>query len=215
MMVYSRWTKHDKTDVPTSVKCGCLIASTNKPCKLKPTYFIHATDTWTCGRHLQKSLPECSICMSSMKKKQEKQLSCGHVFHVKCLSTWEHKNRYPTCPVCRTVYFASGWKPHRVPQQMVVTFDETNESSEHDRILTASVLVEMAIYNYITQPTVQELLRVGGHDWNITLGNHFCAPILEDGTVIWSQTDYEHFTFKLIKVLRSAMHNNFDDTNQL
>lgn len=62
-----------------------------------------------CWRHgLQKGLVEpssneCSICYEVITTKDKKKTSCGHVFHMSCLSKWfERSAEYrPPCPMCR------------------------------------------------------------------------------------------------------------------
>ena len=43
--------------------------------------------------------PECAICLEEIEKKDEKILSCNHVFHKECIDLWTQKN--PICPYCR------------------------------------------------------------------------------------------------------------------
>ena len=40
----------------------------------------------------------CSICLEECKT-STKQLTCGHVFHKKCINKWLNKKK--TCPLCR------------------------------------------------------------------------------------------------------------------
>jgi hypothetical protein len=43
---------------------------------------------------------DCSICMCPLKRIGQITLSCGHHFHLDCISEWScHKN---SCPLCRT-----------------------------------------------------------------------------------------------------------------
>ena len=42
---------------------------------------------------------ECIICTEAINK--AKQLSCGHFFHLICISKWLEKG-HNTCPVCRS-----------------------------------------------------------------------------------------------------------------
>jgi len=44
---------------------------------------------------------ECSICHGNIKSSQNKKLSCGHSFHMKCIYSWLPVA--PTCPICRQV----------------------------------------------------------------------------------------------------------------
>ena len=44
----------------------------------------------------------CSICLSTMKNKTIKTLSCGHKFHYDCiLQLVMRKNFFIKCPLCR------------------------------------------------------------------------------------------------------------------
>ena len=207
--MYSRWTRYNcKTDIPQDARCHCLVAKTGEPCLIKPTYFIHATDTWACGRHLQKSLPECSICMCEMSKKSEKRLACGHVFHEKCLSTWEDTTKEPRCPMCRTAYFASGWHPMSLPTEVEIGY-QGYDCSEHNRIMIHSVMMEFVRYHYITEPTVRELVCMFGSEW------YTCftfAPVFKDGTVGWSQMDYTHRTVRMLRRLEDKIYSDIDSS---
>ena len=42
---------------------------------------------------------ECSICFQKIKWYNKKSLSCGHVYHKKCLQEWFKKKQ--VCPYCR------------------------------------------------------------------------------------------------------------------
>ena len=46
---------------------------------------------------------ECSICLahiSSRSTRSTKKLPCNHIFHSKCIHSWETNGGY-TCPLCR------------------------------------------------------------------------------------------------------------------
>ena len=61
---------------------------------------------WYCQKHLRvnKSTEECSICFVDMCDKRDRiELSCGHFFHIRCLSQC-HK---ATCPLCRKQFSSS------------------------------------------------------------------------------------------------------------
>ena len=47
------------------------------------------------------NINECSICLDSISKTDEKVLSCTHAFHWKCIKKWFHNHK--TCPICRKV----------------------------------------------------------------------------------------------------------------
>ena len=235
LTMYSRWTQYRrKADVPQDARCHCLVAKTGEPCLVKPSYLIHATSTWACGRHLQKALPECSICMCEMSKKAERRLPCGHVFHEKCLSRWEDTTEEPTCPTCRSVYFASGWRPMPLPpgmgscydgivlrscyDEIVLRWDRVTMSngSQHLCLLMQSVLIELLHHHYITEPTVCELARACGPDWCVSWRDFIPAPVFKDGTVCWSQMDRTHPTYRVLSYLEDNLYYDayfFQDSN--
>jgi len=52
---------------------------------------------------------ECPICISTMEKKKCVMLSCSHLFHSKCLASYEkftvtNNSKAPACPICRSAY---------------------------------------------------------------------------------------------------------------
>ena len=49
----------------------------------------------------------CSICQEEILK-NEKELSCGHSFHKKCINTWLDENN--TCPNCRKLNIDTRFK---------------------------------------------------------------------------------------------------------
>lgn len=46
-----------------------------------------------------KEEAECLICQEEMSKERVSQLSCGHIFHKSCISSW--LQRKASCPTCR------------------------------------------------------------------------------------------------------------------
>ena len=42
----------------------------------------------------------CSICLESLSCRAKISISCGHNFHVKCLTNWARQDK-DTCPNCR------------------------------------------------------------------------------------------------------------------
>lgn len=43
----------------------------------------------------------CSICLNSIRKTRSTiELPCGHLYHKKCISSWEDRGN-ETCPLCR------------------------------------------------------------------------------------------------------------------
>ena len=89
---------------------------------------------------------------------------------------------------------------------MVLSYDETSNGLEHKRLLVQSVLMEIVAYHYITKPTVRELVREAGSDWNVSFGTLFSAPVLEDGTLCWSRMDRTHPTTRLLGYLEKALY---------
>jgi hypothetical protein len=150
-----------------------------------------------------------------MLKKNEKRIACGHVFHTECLSRWEETNQSPRCPVCRAAYFASGYRPIWLPEAVVVVYKccsnsvrmlyDKEQHSDQVRLLTEAVLMEVVVYDYITTPTVQEMKRTWGSEWYTSFGENFCAPIMEDGTVKWSQMNHKHRTAELLRRLKQVL----------
>lgn len=56
-----------------------------------------------CGKHLKmsKATDECAICYVNMDDKKDRiELSCGHYFHIRCLSQCQKAN----CPFCRKTF---------------------------------------------------------------------------------------------------------------
>lgn len=43
----------------------------------------------------------CSICLNSIRNtRSTKELPCGHLYHKKCIESWENRGN-ETCPMCR------------------------------------------------------------------------------------------------------------------
>lgn len=47
----------------------------------------------------------CAICLQVFKDEDIVLLSCSHVFHKKCLRSFEHLSRQRTCPICRSTNY--------------------------------------------------------------------------------------------------------------
>ena len=50
---------------------------------------------------------QCSICLTKLRSERVTLLSCSHLFHTTCLSSYETfcENLHRLCPVCRSVYY--------------------------------------------------------------------------------------------------------------
>jgi hypothetical protein len=49
-------------------------------------------------------IENCSICMDDISCQDVVNVSCGHLFHSKCIQSWEKTSRSQHCPLCRTLY---------------------------------------------------------------------------------------------------------------
>ena len=56
----------------------------------------------TCPFHtpVQTVDSNCAVCMEVMTTRNYRELSCGHLFHKKCLKKWKLEGNR-TCPMCR------------------------------------------------------------------------------------------------------------------
>ena len=197
---YTRYKVNDpfrKARAPST--CGQTVGRTNRLCKARPAIHVHEADTWVCGHHLSRAmLPECSVCLNHITRKEKHTLPCGHTFHSKCMFIWENTNGRLTCPLCR----ASAYKPMPLPVGLVVTYN--TPVPDNVRRLTEGMLVELSNSGRITTSTVREIEHVVGTEWWISLQTVFCAPIRRDGTVQWGQVDRNHSTTHLLRVLNGA-----------
>jgi hypothetical protein len=82
---------------------------------------------------------------------------------------------------------------------------DKEQHSDQVRFLTEAVLMEVVVYGYIPTSTVQEMKRTGGSEWYTSFRENFCAPILEDGTVEWSQMNHTHRTAELLRRLKQVL----------
>jgi hypothetical protein len=46
-------------------------------------------------------MTECTVCCCEIEGRGRTILSCGHEFHLQCISTWLSQKGGRTCPVCR------------------------------------------------------------------------------------------------------------------
>lgn len=74
-----------------------------RPCTYKSRE-AHPEHGPLCGVHLRSVLQqkECSICLGVVKPRSSKRLTCGHVFHRRCIKKWFGRGSL-TCPLCRVV----------------------------------------------------------------------------------------------------------------
>jgi hypothetical protein len=42
--------------------------------------------------------------MENIYSKNVVNISCGHLFHTQCISSWKETSHSQTCPLCRTDY---------------------------------------------------------------------------------------------------------------
>lgn len=63
---------------------------------------IVAMEGNTCTFHtpVQTVDSNCAVCMELMTTRNYRELSCGHLFHKKCLKKWKCEGNR-TCPMCR------------------------------------------------------------------------------------------------------------------
>ncbi|KAL9682315.1 hypothetical protein QQ045_014111 [Rhodiola kirilowii] len=52
---------------------------------------------------------DCAVCLSKFEPSDELRLLpiCCHAFHAECVDTWLQSNQTKTCPLCRSLIFAS------------------------------------------------------------------------------------------------------------
>lgn len=62
------------------------------------------TNSTFCGKHEPFVVDTCAICLEDMNTKGiYKELKCGHMFHLKCLTEWLNSGNENShcCPTCR------------------------------------------------------------------------------------------------------------------
>jgi hypothetical protein len=52
---------------------------------------------------------ECSICRDEFKADDQVLLSCSHVFHERCIKSFERFAREKCCPICRSAAYQKRW----------------------------------------------------------------------------------------------------------
>lgn len=82
--------------------------------------------------HLHRPLDNtCSICLSSVRRTRgTRQLSCGHLYHRKCINEWKDTSKN-TCPVCRKNFDLSKYK-------VTITIENTEDDETHTMSLPHS-----------------------------------------------------------------------------
>ncbi|KAJ4765810.1 hypothetical protein LUZ62_031090 [Rhynchospora pubera] len=62
---------------------------------------LTAARTVGSSEEMESTLPECSICLSSIEEGEQVRLlpNCRHMFHKECIDVWLSTNA--SCPVCR------------------------------------------------------------------------------------------------------------------
>ena len=66
---------------------------------LGPYYRIKDSDS------LVKNKERCVICLEDYKSgTYKRKLSCGHIFHKKCIDKWFKKSNNINCSVCRKMH---------------------------------------------------------------------------------------------------------------
>ena len=68
-------------------------------CKNKGCY-LHNNERF-CMLHIDKIDEKCTICMNALFDIDV--LSCGHMFHTKCIQKWIRYKK--SCPICRCIVF--------------------------------------------------------------------------------------------------------------
>lgn len=81
-------------------RCEAINTSNNARCKRSGKHLSEGR--LYCSMH--KPTGECAICLDNIKHRGSKTLSCGHVFHTKCLKLMIRKTITSeiSCPLCRT-----------------------------------------------------------------------------------------------------------------
>ena len=86
-------------------------------------------------------MDECSICLAHLRRtRSSRELSCGHVFHSKCIDMWKrasvqaNASADSTCPLCRKTFDVPKFK-------VTVTIENTeSNTSESTQLLDYSSL---------------------------------------------------------------------------
>jgi ankyrin repeat protein len=111
-------------------------------------------------------MTDCSVCLGETTKETGKTiLSCGHVFHLKCIVTWLQREEGPgTCPCCRAAPTEHEQLPMSDASDASDESDDSDEesladSSIDDEVDGVTLLMEAAIVGNIA--TIRELLAAG------------------------------------------------------
>lgn len=76
--------------------CKATVRSTGRPCGYA------SRDGGMCRMHARAAEVECPVCMLSIPKRSARGMSCGHVFHARCIGRWFARGQL-TCPMCRSI----------------------------------------------------------------------------------------------------------------
>lgn len=90
-------------NTPPSLSCCGFVNKVNgQRCRKRGRYEcdVDGNQLVLCGTHrnVQHSVEDCPICFLVLRDSKRLKLSCGHVFHINCLSKCVKRE----CPLCRT-----------------------------------------------------------------------------------------------------------------
>lgn len=96
-------------------------------------------------------MDECPICFDRFGNFDIK-LSCGHLFHDKCITHWLDTN--PSCPICRVKFFPPlvsiyDYTNHDIPTEFVSRILRTEKLNTNKLVLTYQK-DNLVIHNYYT-----------------------------------------------------------------
>jgi hypothetical protein len=78
----------------------------------------------------------CSICLCSIRRTRgTRQLSCGHLYHKKCINEWKDSSKN-TCPNCRQSFDLSKYK-------VTITIENTENEEVQSLTLPYSNIVQL------------------------------------------------------------------------
>ena len=86
-----------------------------------------------CPRHVTDIDSDCSICLSTMVKKEVKSLPCIHTFHIECIDKWLKKST--RCPLCRKNYKEDFANDIEFTDYDIRLFDVEDASTTRERVI--------------------------------------------------------------------------------